>query len=167
MDIHHYLIDQEGKDWNSFMADWDFLLPSSFTMWLVNRFGDIVMLLDDGSVHFFDTGIGTLDRVADNREHFCELVDLNKNANNWLMIPLTDACVAAGLTLGPNQCYGFKNPPILGGEYSVGNIWPVDLAEHYSFQADICGQVKDLPSGTKVKIAVMTPGPNAPESNAG
>ena len=75
------------------------------------------------------------------------------------MIKLTDACVAAGLTLGPSQCYSFKNPPILGGAYSVENVWPADLAVHYSFQADICKQAKDLPDGTKVKIVIGKPQP--------
>jgi hypothetical protein len=89
-------------------------------------------------------------------------MNLNENANDWLMIPLTDACVAAGLTLGTNQCYSFKNPPILGGEYAVDNIWPADLAVHYSFQADICRQAKDLPDGTKVEVVVT----NAPNSTS-
>ncbi len=157
MDINNYLIDQEGKDWNSFVADWDFVLPSSFTIWLVNRFGDIVLVLDDESVHFFDVGTGTVERVADNREHFCELIDDEDNAKNWLLINLTDACVAAGLTPGPNQCYSFKAPPILGGKYEVDNVAPTNLAVHYSFQADICRQTKNLPSGTKVRIVIGTP----------
>jgi hypothetical protein len=164
MNVHDYLIEQEGKDWNGFVSDWDFLLPSSFTIWFVNRFGDIVMVLDDGSVHFFDVGVGTVERVADNREHFCELMDLNDNANNWLMIPLTDACVAAGLTLGTNQCFSFKNPPILGGKYTVENVAPTDLAVHYSFQADICRQVKDLPDGTKIRVVVGVPNAASPEN---
>jgi len=154
MNVRDYLIEQEGKDWNEFMLDWGFLLPESFTIWLVNRFGDIVMVLDDGSVHFFDVGVGIIRRIADNREHFCTLVDLGDNADAWLKTGITDSCVAACLTLAPNQCYGFKLPPIFGGKYSVENIALTDLAVNYSFMADICGQTKDLPTGARVKIVV-------------
>lgn len=157
IDIHDYLIEQEGKNWNEFMSDWGFLLPASFTIWFVNRFGDVVLVVEDGSVHFFDVGVGTVERIADSREHFLILVDEDENANAWLMMDLADACVAAGIGLGPNECYGFKIPPILGGEYALDNIAPINLAEHYSFLADICMQTKDLPDGTKVEIVVQSP----------
>ena len=153
--VQDYLIDQEGKNWNEFVSDWGFLLPASFTIWFVNRFGDMVLVVEDGSVHFFDVGVGSLRRIAASREDFYIQIDTDDNANEWLMMNLTDDCIDAGLALAPNQCYGFKVPPILGGEYSVENIAPTDLAVHYSFHADICGQAKDLPDGTKVKIVVL------------
>jgi hypothetical protein len=68
MDINDYLIDQTEKDWGALLRDWVPPLPSSFTLWLVNRFGDaFVVSDDDGSVHMLDVGGGTLARVADNR----------------------------------------------------------------------------------------------------
>ena len=90
------------------------------------------------------------------------LIDLDDNSNNWLMIPLVDQCVAAGMVLNADQCYGFKMPPILGGEYSVDNIVPISLSEHYSFLADIYRQTKDLPDGMKVRIVVK----NLPPTSA-
>ena len=85
---------------------------------------------------------------------FADQIDLGDNANNWLMIPLVDRCVAADIRLGPNQCYGFKIPPMLGGEYTVENVYPTDLSVNYSFIADIWRQTKDLPVGTKVRIVI-------------
>lgn len=154
MNIADYLIDQEGKDWNEFMSDWGFALPEPFTIWLVNRFGDIVAVFDDGSVHFLDVGTGVIERIADSCEHFISLVDQDNNARGWFLIDLVDQCVAAGFVLNDNQCYSFKVPPILGGQYSVQNVAVTDLAVHYSFMADICRQAKDLPNGTKVRIVV-------------
>jgi hypothetical protein len=153
--VHDCLIDQEGKNWNEFVSGWGFLLPTSFTIWFVNRFGDMVLVVEDGSVHFFDVGLGSIRRIAATREDFYNQIDTNDNANEWLMMDLTDDCIAAGLTLAPNQCYGFKVPPILGGQYSVENIAPTDLAVHYSFQAAICGQAKALPDGTEVEIVLL------------
>jgi hypothetical protein len=64
-----------------------------------------------------DVGTGVVERIADSRDHFATLIDLDDN--NWLMIPLVDQCVAAGLSPGNNQCYGYKVPPILGGQYTI------------------------------------------------
>ncbi len=156
MDINSYLIDQAGNNWGSLLSDWVPPLPSSFTLWLVNRFGDaFVVSDDDGSVHMLDVGGGTLARVADNRAHFTDLLDQSDNANNWLMIPLVDACREAGMSLEPSKCYGFKIPPVLGGKYEVANVEPTDLAVHYSLLADIYKQTKDLPDGTPIKTVVV------------
>ncbi|MGE3104768.1 MAG: DUF1851 domain-containing protein, partial [Lysobacterales bacterium] len=130
--------------------------PDTFTLWLVNRFGDaFVVLEEDGSVHMLDVGSGTFDRVADNRSHFADLLDVGDNAVGWLLFRLVDACREAGMELGASQCYGFKVPPVLGGEYEVANVEPTDLAVHYSFLADIYKQTKDLPDGTSIKAFVV------------
>ena len=156
MNVHDYLIEQSGKDWSDLLADWSGMLPSSFTVWLVNRFGDVFVVFEDGSIHMLDVGIGAIKRVADDRDHFATLLDTGDNANNWFMIPLVDKCVAAGLYVGHDQCYGYKIPPILGAAYTVENTFPIDLSEHFSFLADIHRQIKNLPDGTKVKIVVKT-----------
>ena len=155
MDIHDYFIDQNGKDWQELLSGWLDALPSSFTVWLVNRFGDIFAVFDDGSVHMLDVGACVIRRVADSRDHFADLLDADDNANNWLLIELVDDCVAAGLTLAPDQCYSFKVPPILGGNYMVENVAPTDLSVHYSILGDIYRQTKDLPDGTRIKTVVL------------
>jgi Domain of unknown function (DUF1851) len=44
--------------------------------------------------------------------------------------------------------------PMLGGEYSVENIEPVDISVHFALAGQICEQIKDLPDGTKVRIKI-------------
>lgn len=156
MDINDYLIEQSGKDWAALLRDWMPPLPASCTLWLVNRFGDaFVVSDDDGSVQMLDVGAGTLTRVADNRSHFAGLLDIDGNADNWLMISLVDECRKAGMSLDAGQCYGFKIPPVLGGKYALSNVEPTDLAVHYSMLADIYKQTKDLPDGTPIKAVVV------------
>ena len=155
MDINDYLISQAGKDWSDLLSGWREILPESSTLWMVNRFGDLFTVHEDGSVHLLDVGAGQLTRLADNRDDFCSLIDVAENANNWLMIPLVDACVASGLTLGPSECYGYKVPPILGGEYQTNNVEPTDLSVHYSLLADIYRQTKDLPDGTSIRAVTV------------
>jgi hypothetical protein len=69
-------------------------------------------------------------------------------------------CLEAGLALGPNQCYGYKVPPFLGGGYTVGNFAAVDLIENYAFLADLWQQTKDLPDGTRVNLVVKRNSPD-------
>ncbi len=103
-----------------------------------------------------DIGIGSLSRLADSRDDFATRLDAVDNADNWLMIPLVDACRESGMSLGAGQCYGFKIPPILGGPYELSNVVPTDIAIHYSFLADIYRQTKDLPDGTRIEVVTTT-----------
>jgi len=154
LNIQDYLIDQEGKDWSDLLSGWGVLLPGSFDVWLVNRFGDVFAVFEDGSVNLLDVGNGMIERVANDRDEFAIKIDLDDNVNVWLMVKLVNACVNAGMRLSPNQCYGFKVPPGLGGTYALENIEPTDLSVHYSFLADICRQTIAFPDGTKVRIVV-------------
>jgi hypothetical protein len=149
MQLENYLIDPTGKDWSSLLAGWKDALPATFTLWLVNRFGDLFVVFDDGSVHMLDVGLGVRRRLADNRAHFSKLLEVGDNANTWLMIPLVNACVSAGMGLGgATQCYGYKVPPILGGPYNASNVVPLDLGTHYAILANLYRQTKHLPDGT-------------------
>ena len=60
MNLRDYLIDQAGKDWAQLLCDWAPPLPLSFTLWLVNRFGDAFVVTEDGAVSMLDVGAGNL-----------------------------------------------------------------------------------------------------------
>jgi len=152
MPLTDYLIDQTGVDWAALLAPFHPLVPEEFTVWLVNRYGDVVFVRDDGSVHFLDIGGGSVKPIAGSRDDFANKVDQNGNANDWLMIPLVDRCVAAGLVLGPGQCYTYHQPPVLGGDYTVANTRVTNLADHYAFYGDLYKRIKDIPDGQQVSI---------------
>jgi hypothetical protein len=153
-DINDYLIDQTRSDWDELLKDWAGLLPKEFTLWMVNRIGDLIIVVADGSVHMLDVGAEHISRIADNRDDFIVKVGDDNNANHWLAIPLVDACVAAGITLVAGQCYGFKTPPLLGGDYVMENMAPYSLAEHYSVLADIYRQIRDTPDRAQIELRV-------------
>lgn len=157
MDINDYLIDQRGKNWPEMLSGWVGTIPESFTLWLVNRFGDAFLVLDDGSVHLLDVGAGSFTRLADSRQHFAELLDTGENANSWLMIPLVDECARSLPALRENQCYGFKVPPMLGGGHSLENVEPLDLAIHYSLLAQIHKRTKELADKTPIRGVKLEP----------
>jgi hypothetical protein len=120
--IHDYLIDHSGFDWNKLFVGWEWLLPPEFTVWLMNRFGDLFLVTPDGTVHMLDVAVGTLTKLAESRADFSTRVDEGDNAGNWFFLPLVDRLVSAGMGLQPGQCYGFKLPPVLGGQYAVENV---------------------------------------------
>jgi hypothetical protein len=155
--INDYLIDRAGIDWPDVLSGWSWLLPSQFNLWLVNRFADLFMVLCDGSVHMLDVGIGTLTRIADSRDDFGAKIDEGDNANEWLMIPLVNELVAAGISLQPGQCYGFKFPPVLGGEYTVENVGPLPIWEYLGACGSIHEQLRDVPDGAQVTLNVNRP----------
>jgi hypothetical protein len=140
MNIHDYLIAQSGKDWTRLLSCWTPPLPAHFTLWLVNRLGDVFVVVDSGAVLHLDVGAGRCIEAARDREHFAQLLNDSSNADRWLRIRLVNACRQAGMNLGPSECYGFKIPPTLGGQYEVANLKPTHLAVHYSYQAYICKQ---------------------------
>lgn len=152
-----YLIDQDGIDWSASLQSWNWLLPASFTLWMVNRFADLFVVLADGQVHMLDIGAGTLDKVADSRGEFCSLMHLDDNANEWLMIPLVDQLVAAGTLLRPQQCYAFKRLPILGGEYTTANFAPLLISDYLACMGEVHEQMRDLPDGSRVVFKVVPP----------
>jgi hypothetical protein len=156
MNINDYLIDHQNFDWTAILADWHWLLPAEFCVWLMNKYGDLVLVVDENAILFFDVGNGTIEQVADSKEDFSEKLDADDNANLWLMIPLVDQLATTGLKLNEGRCYSFLTPPILGGEYNVENTVTLPITEHYSVYASIQNQIKDLPDGTRVVIKVKT-----------
>jgi hypothetical protein len=135
MSVHDYLIDHSKFNWLKLLAGWSGLLPKEFSVWLMNRFGDLFLLAPDGSIHRLDVGRGRIERVAKNQDDFLAKMDDEATANQWLVISLVDALVKAGLSLPPGQCYGFKVSPALGGGYTVDNTTTLPFAEHYALNA--------------------------------
>jgi hypothetical protein len=131
-DINDYLIDPTGHDWPALMVSWMKLLPPGFSLWMVNRIGDVIGGTADGAVYWLDVGTEQVARIAASRDDFMAKINEGSNARQWLATPLIDSCVAAGMTLQPGQCYGFKVAPLLGGDYVVENMEPLALAEHYA-----------------------------------
>jgi hypothetical protein len=153
--IEDYLLPHDGIDWPKALAEWSWLLPAKFTLWLVNRFADLFLVLPDGSVHMLDVGVGTLSRLADSRDEFRSRLDEGDNANQWFMIPLVDQLVAVGVKLQQGHCYAFKVPPVLGGQYTIDNVAPLPIWDYLGAYGSIHGQLRDVPDGTQVVLEVV------------
>ena len=148
-----YLIPHAGIDWNGALEAWSWLLPQGdLTLWLVNRCGDLFLVYGDETVHMLDMGRGTLTQVAADRDDFALKMGDPRHASDWLLIPLINQIVAAGIVLAEGQCYGYRKLPILGGSYTVDNFAPISVADFIGGCGTLHLQLKDLPDGTEVRI---------------
>ena len=150
-----YVIDHDLVDWSTALTTWGWLLPLEFTLWIVNRLCDLFIVTADGNVHLMDVGCGSLKTVAASREDFCQLIDQSNNVNEWLAIPLVDQLIQAGVHLQPGQCYGFKIPPVLGGQYTAENCAAISIPDYLGAFGSIHGQIQDLPDGSQVRLKVV------------
>lgn len=154
MDINDYIISQDGLKLPEMITDWHWMLPSSFEIWIINRFGDLILALDDGKISLLDTGAGRLDPLADSKDHFADLADDPKKFAEWFLVDAVDEMVDAGHTLEHRQCYSYQLPPGLGGAYSIENYMVTDLHVHLSVHGQIFEKTKDIPDGTPIKFKV-------------
>src|SRR5690348_11816109 len=140
MNIQDFLIDPRGKDWKKLLGYWTPPLPEDATLWFVNRLAEPILAMKDGSIHRLVVGTGTLEQLAADRTSMARLLDVRGNADAWLRIGLVEDCRRAGMSLGSDECYGFKVPPALLGKYEVANLQPTNIYSHYSWLSHMARQ---------------------------
>lgn len=114
-------------------------------------FGNMFAYAKDGVV-FFDLETGEREIVAQNFNGWLRYVidDIDyvtgwKIAQDWTA---THGSVPFGSHLCP------KKPFIIGGEYDLNNLYPLNWEKSLSLRADIFSQMRDLPDGTDVELRV-------------
>jgi hypothetical protein len=150
--IQDYIIDHRDLDWDALLEPWRWMLPDSYTIWLMNRFGDLFLILEGGEVVMLDSGMGKIEQVAVNQNEFCDLCEEPENLSDYFAIPLVDAMTEAGTTLEAGQCFTFRHPPVTGGEYDVSNVAVTTISNHFAGYGKIHEQVRDVPDGRQVEL---------------
>ena len=171
MTVHDYLLDPDKPDWPTILAAWRPLLPYEFSIWLMNRFGDLFVVAADHSVSWVEVAAGTLTLVADNWQDFSRQMDEGTHLEAWLHADLIDELVANGQVLGPGQCYGLRIGLAQGGTYAAANTVVRSIPQHFALLAprptstDALA-VDDTPMVVKVDYhpdrPSTVPGPNRP-----
>lgn len=150
--IQDYLVSTDGVDCESQLNDWQWLLPESFEVWLVNLFGDAFIELPDGPIQHLDVVNGTLETVASSRNDFCDQCENAERLSELFMIPLADELATAGRKPGPNQCYTFFELPVFEGEYEIENVTITGRAHLWSLLGKLHQQLEDIPDGEPVDV---------------
>lgn len=152
MGLRDYLTDSAGFDWARLLSPWAWLLPERARPWLMNRFGDVFLAFPDGTVRALALDRGVVEEVAASREEFCQELGRPGNADSWLLVPLADRAVAAGVRPGHGECYGYRLPPVLGGGYCVENLAVLPVGQHLGFSGELHRQLFDVADGDYVRI---------------
>ena len=132
------------------LSDWRWLIDDAYSPLLMTAFGDLFLKSETGGVYFLDLVSGEFNRVAATVNEFETLLRNPEKVEEWLMPDLVMSLREQGMTLEDRECYGYKIPPVLGGEISVENVEPSDLAVYFSILGQIHHQVHDLPPGTPI-----------------
>ncbi len=130
------------------LDDWRWLIGNTAHLILIAALGDAFLQETDGSVWWLDVGAGKFHKIAESEDAFKHA--MAANVNDWFVPQLVGDLLASGVTLGPNECFSFKKPPVFGGEYNPENMEPANLSVHFSLLGQIHQQVRDLPDGTQV-----------------
>lgn len=134
-------------------AHWGWLVEATMQPWMISASGDVFFEASDASIHWLDTGQGTLTGIARDRDAFMHQCKKDGGAE-YLLAPVIDALFAAGVTLEPGQCFGYKTLPILGGTYTVDNMYATPAAALLGFSGHVHRQIKDLPDGSRISFAM-------------
>jgi hypothetical protein len=157
MNIKDIIIETDNIDWNRILKHWSWLFvkETTFNVWILTRFADLFVHMDDDSIWRLDTGAGTFDPVAKNKDEFSELIDHNDNLDLWFMPGLILQLQSEGKILQKKQCYGFMTPTgFKEGTYSLGNIKVYDIEKYFVAMGDLWGQLQHVENGTRVKLKI-------------
>ncbi len=156
MNLEDYLVEFAKLPFSALMANWRWLIPTGTKMepWLMNCFGDLFWFDDAGRVQLLNVTEGDCEVLADSEDEFFDRLAELENAQMWLMLDFVDEIVEAHGKLRPGQCYGFKELPILGGEYEVDNVYVSPIVKYWDFCGDVHEQIDRLPDGAEIEINV-------------
>lgn len=119
-----------------------------------NDFGNLMIKDKDGKYWRLCPEDLSCKVVAQNREELHVLSHDQEFLQDWYMRALVEQAKESlgPLTEGRKCC--LKIPGILGGEYGGSNLATISLVELIRFSGDVAKQLKDLPSGAKVKFEI-------------
>lgn len=96
----------------------------------------------------------------------CEIQEFAENFNAWSLRILNDHDFETGYSLAvewhrthgpitPGKRLLPKIPFVLGGEFTIQNLYEVNSVKGMRFRADLCRQIKNLPNGTDIELKVI------------
>ncbi|MGF1731252.1 T6SS immunity protein Tdi1 domain-containing protein [Photobacterium kasasachensis] len=137
----------------SLIEDWQWLVGSALPI-LISSVGDAFLQTESGEIHWLITGSGELEKVADSYEDFQSKLQDNKLVNEWFLVPVVAKLKSLGVNLVDGKLYGFKQFPVLGGEYEAENYELTDIEVYFSMSGQIHYQIKDIPAGAQVNFTM-------------
>lgn len=155
--MNELTIDTSAVDVEGMLDAWRWLADESHRPILVSALGDVFLQVPTGAVFRLECGLGRLEEVAPDGEAFRRALTQRESVTEWFLPGLVAELLTLGPPLGPGEVYGWKTPPVLGGEFEPANFEPTDLAVHLGLLGQILEQVRDVPEGTPIRIRLDDP----------
>ncbi|WP_394002695.1 T6SS immunity protein Tdi1 domain-containing protein [Luteimonas sp. WGS1318] len=149
-------VDLSGQSSDDLMREWRWLVPEALSLRMVSALGDAFLEDASGAIYWLDTGGAELTRIADSRENFDYSRQEPELADRWFAPQLVGDLLSAGHSLGPGQCFSYKTPLTLGGDFKPDNFHASDLIAHFRTLGKIQSQVRDLPLGTLISSVALS-----------
>ena len=150
INIHNYTLPAGLVDWEAAFTAWDWLVPAGCKIALISKFADLFLTTPDGQVSLLDLEGGSLESYSASVSELESSIAGDENTRDIFYIPLVDSLIAAGINLEDGQCYHFKKPTVLGGQFDVSNIGPIDIQERIQSCGNLQRQLNDLPDGAEI-----------------
>jgi len=105
------------------------------------------------AIHSFDPETGLLKHIADNLEDWAGAI-----LRDYKMLtgyPLCHEWQQVNGRLAPGVRLVSKTPFVMGGKFSLENLYALDAVKGMRLRGHIAVQIKDLPDGAQVKLRVV------------
>ena len=119
------------------LSDWRWLVGEEVEIVLIGSLGDLFLRDESGQILWLDQGSGRLSVIAESEEEFRQLLQQPEQVNEWFLPQIVGDLLLLGRRLAPGECFGYKLPPMVGGQVEPDNFEPTSLHLHCS----ICGQI--------------------------
>ena len=135
---------------------WSWLVPEPWEPIVCSTVAGIFLEQPNGEILWLDTGTGSVEKIAQNRPQFEEVLRSSPDlVNEWFLPPLVERLHAAGKKPKEGECYGFTILPVFAeGKYDADNMFVVPVAEQFVGVADLHRQLSVLPDGSTVQVKV-------------
>ena len=133
---------------------WHWMLGSDWEPILFSAIGDVFFSVAAGSVWWLSTATGSLEQVADSREHF-EILLQGSDVDEWFLPGLALALREHGKPLQTDECYTYGTFPVFEqGSFSVENMHPIAAAEHFRVSGNLHEGIRGLPDGAQTGVVL-------------
>jgi hypothetical protein len=127
-------------------------IPENSIFFAEDIFGCQFLILND-RIHSFDPETGEIEEIANNFDEWAK--SILKDYNFWTGFSLAHEWQVIHGSIPEGDRLLPKIPFVLGGEFSVGNLYQLNAVEGMKVRGDLSRQIKNLEDGTKIRIKVV------------
>jgi hypothetical protein len=134
--------------------EWGWAVPSPARVVAINKFGNVLVVVEDGAVWRICPEEVSCQRVCSDPTDLAALMADPEFREDWEMTPVVSQPEASYGVQPDGRCFCLKIPGVLGGKYSIDNIGTITLIEVVSFSGHLGRRIKDLPDGATISLDV-------------